>query len=179
MKNISIKEYSQSQDIRYVSLLKSMKPNDTFAGSKANIGRLPYLEVVNWYSKITKIKTFEDVCSLFCFVFNIEPEAFWGESVVNYFSSLNFIEQDFLNRQEKESKILKGASVDKLKWEAAGGNSLKMFSPVSPLDELAQRYGGDPFDWGKNPYNDVIYLVTMITRKSIVSRNYQKLMNEK
>ena len=91
---------------------------------------------------------------------------------------MNFIEKDFKARQEKESKILNGVGVDKLKWKAAGGDSLNIFSPVSPLDEIAQRYGGSPFKWGEEPYNDVLYLITMIIRKSIVSANYQKLMSE-
>lgn len=178
LRNISIREYAESNDLRYSSLLKSMNPKNEFAGKVAKIGRLPYRHLVNWYSEITKVKTFNDVCDLFKFIFRIEEHEFWNETVVNYFAALNFIQNDFKERQEKESKILKGSGVDELKWKAAGGESLRRFSPVSPLDEIAQRYGGSPFEWGEEPYNDIIYLITMITWKSIVSKNYQKLMSE-
>ena len=169
MNNITIKKYSKNPDIKYPSLLKSMRPKNEFSGKEAKIGTLPYLEVVNWYGKLSKMKTFNDVCNLFKFVFNIEDNEFWNESIVAYFAAFNFIQNDFLDRQEKESKILKGSEVDKLKWKAAGGDSLKKFSPVSPLDEISQRYGGSPFEWGEKPYNEIIYLITMITRKANIS----------
>lgn len=179
LKNITVKQYSQKPDIRYSALLSSMKPKNLFAGKVSNVGELPYLDVINWYTKIGNIKDFNGMVELFCFVFNIEEQEFWSENLVNYFAAKNFIEQKFKTQQEAEAKLLKGSGVDKLKWKAAGGESLKMFSPVSPLDDLAQRYGGDPFEYGRKPYNRIMYLLTMITRKNTVSRNYQKQMNEK
>ena len=179
MNNITIKQYASKSDIRYSALLSSMKPKNLFAGKVSNIGELPYLDVINWYKKIGTIKDFEGMAELFCFIFEIEEDSFWSENLVSYFAAKNFIEKKLKTQQEAEAKLLKGSGVDKLQWKAAGGESLSMFSPVSPLDDLAQRYGGYPFEYGRKPYNDVLYLLTMITRKNTVSRNYQKLMNEK
>ena len=179
MKNITVKQFSEKPDIRYTALLSSLVPNNLFAGKQSNIGRLPYLDVIAWYEKITKIKDLHGMCDLFTFIFDIEEVEFWNASIVDYFSAKNFIEQDFKTRQESEAKLLSGGSVDKLKWEAAGGNSLRAFSKTSPLDDLAKRYGGYPFDYGRKPYNDILHLITMSIRKNIVANNYQKLLNEK
>lgn len=178
MKNITVKQYSQKPDIRYQYLLNSLEPKNMFAGKESHIGGLSYLDVINWYTAIRNIKSFDDMCKLFTFIFCIEEDDFWNENVVNFFAAKNFIEQDFINRQKKESKVLKTASVDPLKWKAAGGDSLNNFSPISPLDDLAKRYGGYPFEYGDKPYDEVFSLLVMITRKNMVAHNYQKLLNE-
>lgn len=179
MKNISVRKLSKNPDIRYSSLLSCLEPVNFFSNKKANIGTLPYLEVVNWYKKLGKVKNLDDMCSLFTFVYQIEPWEFWGENVVNFFAAKNFIEKDFKNRQEAEAKLLQGSSVDPLMWKAAGGDSLRNFSTTSPLDDLCQRYGGYPFDLGKQPYNQIMWLITQSTRKTIVNANYQKLISGK
>jgi len=179
MRNITVKQYAKKPDIRYASLLSSMKPKNLFAGKVSKIGLLPYLDVIHWYTKLGTIKDFDGMLELFTFIFDISDDDFWNENVVNYFAAKNFIEKDFKQRQEKEAKLLNSSGGDALKWKAAGGESLRNYSPVMPLDDLCKRYGGYPFDRGKKPYNEVLYLLTMITRKERVLANYQKLMNEK
>jgi hypothetical protein len=177
MRNISIRKYSTlKNDITHNALLSSLKPKNLFAGKQSNIDSLPYLDVVYWYDHIKKINAFNDVCELFIFIFGIDSEAFWNEKVTSFYEAQNFILEDFKRRQETEAKLL-SSGVNNNNWTAAGGDSLIPFSKVTPLDDIAQRYGGYPFDYGRKAYSEIIFLLTMITKKNKVQRAYEKIVN--
>lgn len=176
MKNITIKQYATLADTtKYDAILKHLKPKNYFCKNKAKIGDNTYSEVMHCYKLIKKIDNWEKMFELYEICYKVSETDFWNETIVNFWHSLNYLIETFKAMQQKENELLSGSNVNHSLWERAGGNTLKTFSVISPLDDLGQRYGMYPFDLMEKKYNQILILLSLTKRKDAVLAKYSEL----
>jgi hypothetical protein len=170
---MTIKQFLKSKrEQSKIALLQSLKVKDCLG---FDINKLTYNEVRACNRELRKSKTIEDTYDVFDTLFKITKEQFFELDIVNYFQTKKFIEEKFISLAENESKLLNSFSNDDIKWQAAGGDKLKEFGDVLPLDRLAKLYGGYPFDYGERKYIEIIYLLRMNMVYNQVEKEYNKM----
>jgi hypothetical protein len=180
MRNITIEAYAQLKDTtEYDTILKHLHPHNYFADKIANIGELPYTTVAHSFGLIQSMDSWYKMVELFTLCYGIDEKTFWNEKIRVYYAAINFLKAEFERLAKAEEKLLHSTNTDSELWERAGGARLKPFGKTSPLDDLACRYGQYPFDLGKKPYNEIIYLLSLVKVKNEVSNEYQKLKVKK
>jgi len=74
--------------------------------------------------------------------------------------------------QDNENKLAQSGKIDIGKWKMAGGDRLKPFDDLMPLDQLGERYGIYPYDIGRKPYSEVFMLMAGVKTLNEVNYNY-------
>jgi len=170
LKKINVHQYIQLTDhTEYDLLLSHLLPNNVY---NVNISDISYTNVKYCIDLMRELDNWNKVKELFEFCFN--ETDFYNLDIVKYFTAKNYLIQHFKIIVDNENKMSKGGNIDLGKWQMAGGDRLKPFNNVLPLDALSQRYGGSPFDWGRKPYGEVFYLIAMTKTSNEVNENYNK-----
>lgn len=168
LKNITVKEYLTSEDfLKYDEVLKHQKGK-----SDINILQKPYTDVKYCLSLLSKLSSFDNIAEVFEVLFDIPKDKLMAMGVLEYYNLRNYLISTFKTIIDNEKKVSQGGNTDEGKWFMAGGDRLKPYNDILPLDQLAQRYGGSPFDWGRKPYSEVFYLIVMTKTANEVSYNY-------
>ncbi len=175
LKNISVLEYSKLDNNLEYEVLNHLKPKNKFIGIESNIMQMPYTNVKYCINLLRNINDYNAICELFSIVFDIDNNSFWNAPIDNYFEARNFIIETFKLINDNEQKIAKGGNTDVGKWKMAGSDRLNPYNDNLPLDQLGQRYGGNPFDWGRKPYSEVFYLIAMTKTSNEVNYNYNTM----
>lgn len=180
MDKLSIRQYSQLFDtLEYELILNALKPLNSFCGSKLDYNKITYDNVRKLFYLSNKGKTLDDMCELFCIAFNIEDYIFWSANIEEYFSAKNFIVKYLKDTQDKEAKLLKSIDADAGLWEQAGGNSLNVFSDLMPLVQLGEIYGIYPYDMKDKPYNEILTLLVLHSKRGKVQSKFNELKSKK
>lgn len=170
MKKINVQQYIQLTDrTEYDLLLSHLLPDNVY---NINISDISYTNVKYCIDLMRELDNWNKVKELFELCFN--ETDFYNLDIVKYFTAKNYLIQHFKIIVDNENKMSKGGNIDLGKWQMAGGDRLKPFNNVLPLDALSQRYGGSPFDWGRKPYGEVFYLIAMTKTSNEVNENYNK-----
>jgi hypothetical protein len=173
---ITLNEYiALPNKIAYDTLLECSGKSNTFNKKTINILELSYTNVKYCLSLLHKIKSFDDLFLVYEVLFDCDRKSFFNSDIVSFYKSRNYILETFKNIQENESKLASSTKTDARKWQMAGGKRLEPFNDTLPLDQLAQRYGGSPLDWGRKPYSEVFYLVAMTITSNDVNNNYNTM----
>lgn len=178
MKNITIKQYenlSDAERLKYVSILDSIKPKECL---KLDLNAISWDSVKKVNKRLNKVKAIDEVFELFNIAFDINEEDFFSMPILNFFQTKKFLIEKFVYLQENESKLLQSINHDSGLWELAGGKRLDYFSDNLPLSQLAKIYGGYPFDYGKKPYNEILYLLKMNKEQSEIEHKFQELKSK-
>jgi hypothetical protein len=176
MDKLTIKQYSKLLDtFEYDIFLNALKPLNLFCGNKLDYNKITYAEVRKLFHLANTGKTLDDMCDMFCIAFNIEKGVFWSGNIDEYFSAKNFIIKYLKDTQEKESKLLNSIDADAGLWEQAGGNSLNVFSDLMPLVQLGEIYGVYPYDLQHKPYNEILTLLVLHSKKNQVQNKFNEL----
>ena len=167
MINITLEKFNKLTDakkIPYITLLESIKAKEVLP---FDIDSLTWDEVKGINKKLKKDEIFEALEV----VFKIDNQI----DIVKYFQLKKFIIEKFIYLHKNEATLLSSADVNAGLWELAGGRKLDVFSDNLPLSQLAKIYGGYPFDYGKKPYIEIVYLLKMNKEQSEVDNAYQEL----
>jgi len=180
MRDISIEQYAQMKDtVEYDVVLRNLLPENFFAGKTVSIIDLPYSTVAYCFTLVQDMNTWEKVVELFTTIYEINEKVFWNEKIRLYFSAMNYIKETFISISKREQELLYSSNTDSSLWERAGGARLKPFASISPIDDLAERYGMYPFDLSEKKYKDIIYLLSLVKTKNEVTKEYQNLKQKK
>jgi hypothetical protein len=170
LKKINVQQYIALEDKSiYNALLSHLNPINLY---NVEISNMSYTNVRYCIRLMSELNNWGNVKELFELCFN--DIDFMNMDVVSYFHSKNYLLQSFKIIVDNETKVSKSGNFDIGKWKFAGGDRLKPFNDFLPLDQLAQRYGGSPFDWGRKPYGEVFYLIAMTKTSNEVNENYNK-----
>lgn len=176
MKNISVREFLELQDqTEYLVVLNNLKPKDVFPEHTFNLNNLTYNEVRKINRLCRKVSDLKDHIDIIATAYQVEEFKVYDLPIINFFHIKKFIEEKILNLAKKESDILGNASGDADMWKMAGGDSLKQYADVLPLDRLAKMYGGYPLDYGEKKYVEIIYLLAMNSQQSKVESKFNEL----
>lgn len=179
MKQINVLQFTKLTDIDklpYVTLFSALKPKQHLT---ININELSYNDVRNIFKRLSTAKEIKDVQGIFEKVFNQSEADFYAMPLQKYFQLKKYLNDYFVNLQEREAKLLQSVNEDVGIWEMAGGASLNEFGDVLPLSQLAKIYGGYPFDYGTKKYIEIIYLLRMNNVQNQVENEYQKIKSKK
>jgi len=175
LNNITLQEFIDSNDFyKYDSVLQHQKGKNIFLGKECNILSKPYTDIKYCISLLRSLKSFDDVIEVISILTEKSKEEVLKSDIVEYYSFRNYIINTFKQIQDNESKLAKSTNTDAGKWIMAGGDKLKPYDDVLPLDQLAERYGGYPFDFGRKPYSEIFYLMAMTKTLNEVNINYSK-----
>ena len=175
MNDINVKQYFKlklDKRFPYDALLNTVKPKDIL-GFKIDL--LSWDDVKGINKRLQKANSLDEVFEVFQLAFKISKESFLNIDIVKYFQIKKFLIDKFVYLHKNEGLLLQSDSVDVGLWELAGGRKLDYFSDNLPLSQLAKIYGGYPFDYGKRPYNEIVYLLKMNKEQSEVDNKYQEL----
>lgn len=175
MKEITVKQFYKLSDKRklpYITLLDSVKAKEILV---FNIDSLSWDDVKGVNKKLQKAFSFEDVYEVFNIVFKISKEDYSNLSIIKYFQIKKFLQEKFIYLHKNEASLLSSNNNDAGLWEIAGGRRLDYFADNLPLSQLAKIYGGYPFDYGKKPYNEIVYLLKMNKEQNEVENAFQEL----
>jgi len=176
MDKITVKQYSKLLDtLEYDLILNALKPLNKFCGNKLDYNNISYHSVRKLFHLANNGKTLDDMRLIFVIAFNITEEEFWSSSIDEYFSAKNFIVKYLKDTQEKENKLLNSFDEDAGLWEQAGGNSLNVFSNMMPLVQLGEIYGVYPYDLQFKPYNEILTLLVIHSKRSKVQAKFNEL----
>jgi hypothetical protein len=179
MKQINVAQFIKlplNEQLPYITLFSSLRSKEWL---KININELSYNDVRNLYKKLSKSTEIETVKSIFETAFKINEDDFYNLPLQNYFQLKKYLSNYFVNLQKKETLLLKSVNNDDGVWELAGGEMLNEFGDILPLSQLAKIYGGYPFDYGKQKYVEIIYLLRMNNVQGQVENEYQKIKSKK
>jgi hypothetical protein len=175
LENINVLKYSNLNDTtQYDAVLTHLTPLNSFLGVKGDIMQMSYTNVRYCIKLISNANDWNSIAEAFELVFDCSKDDFFKAKIVDYFMARNYIIDTF-KLIAKNEKALIDNSGDTVKWEQAGGQRLQPFGDTLPLDGLAQRYGGSPFDWGRKPYSEIYYLIAMTKTLSQIEINYSKM----
>lgn len=173
MYNITVKKYTTLKDsFKYDSVLNHVRGVNEFCGKKCDIMSMPYTNVKHCIKLLGNVKNFDYIAEIFELVFEVTQEDFYNAKITDYFKAKNHINEVFRLIVENENRLAKGGNTDVGKWKMAGGDKLANYDAVLPLDQLAERYGGYPFDLGRRPYSEIFYLMAMTKTLNEVNYNY-------
>jgi len=178
MKNITIKQYlklSIRERVIYDALLISLKSSEVM---KINLEIISWDDVKKINKMLGKVDSFNVVCEIFQLAFKINEEDFYNLPIVNYFQIKKYLIEKFVYLHNNEVKLLSSSSSDVGLWQIAGGNRLDFYSENLPLSQLAKIYGGYPFDYGKKPYNEILYLLKMNQTQNEVENKFNELKSK-
>lgn len=178
MKNITVKEYIElnvKERFIYDSLLNNINAKEVV---KIDFDTISWDNVKKIIKLLSKVDSFDVVCDIFKLAFNMTSESFYNLPIVNYFQIKKFLIKKFVYLHENEVKLLSSSSNDIGLWQMAGGNKLDFYSENLPLSQLAKIYGGYPFDYGKKPYNEILYLLKMNQTQNEVENKFQELKSK-
>ena len=175
LNNISVLKFSKLNDIGDYNVLNYIKGKAEFMQKPCNIMQMPYTNVKHCMMLLRKSNGIESMCEVFQNVFDIDADTFYNGEILSYFEARNHIFEMFKLIAENETKLSQGGNTDLGKWKMAGGDRLSNYDAMLPLDTLAQRYGGYPFDLGRKPYSEVFYLMAMSKTINEVNYNYQTM----
>jgi hypothetical protein len=177
MKAITILEYSNLKNTtQYDVVLKHLNPINQFSDKNINLDQLSYADFRKALKLLPNANNFEVALNLFKMVFKFENDIdFWNENIEVFFSAQNYIVKLFSDKIKTENNLLKSIDIDTILWEQAGGNSLKPFSDLLPIVQLAEIYHLYPYDLINKPYNEIIVLLVLHKRKSEVQNKYNEL----
>jgi hypothetical protein len=126
---------------------------------------------------MTNGRDWSSLCQLFSLCFDIDDKDFYNSSIIDFYHARKFLIIEWQRIINNENKVLKSSIVEKDddKWKRAGIDKLNAFSDVSGLDALAKRYGCYPFDLGRKPYSEILYLQAMVKTDNEINYNFQLL----
>ena len=175
LKNITVAEYMELPTTIMYDILNHVSGENKFNGKKCNIMNLPYTNVKYCIFLLQKITNFKTICEVFTEVFGTTEYEFYNALILDFFKARNHIIETFKIITNNEFLISQGGNIDKGKWQMAGSDRLKPYDSVLTLDQLAQRYGGYPFDYGRKPYSEIFYLIAMTKTSNEVNYNYSTI----
>jgi len=176
MKNITIKQYTESQDAgQYDIILSSLKPVNSFAGKQMNVGSMPWANVKYCIRLLNKIESWETVAEIFEICFDVDADVFWKAQITEFYAAKKYLLRAFQSAMETEGKLLAGKSTDAHLWDMAGADRLKPYNDTLPLAQLGKQFGQYPFDLGRKPYSEIINLLAQLKIQNEVESEYQKL----
>lgn len=180
LKNISVKQYSQSQSVvGYDSLLTAMYGKNEFYGKKFDLNKLSYHAVRKIEKLLKKGKTFDDLCSIFKLSFGCSESEFWNSGIYEFYLARNFLQKEIESLMLQEKSLLMSDGVNLDAWETAGGKSLEPFGDILPLMKLGKIYSIYPFEMGHKPYNEIMALLVAHKRSDSVDQKYHELTRPK
>ena len=180
MDKLTIKQYSKLLDtLEYDLILNALKPLNKFCNSKLDFNKITYRNVRSLFYLSNNGKTLDDMCEMFIIAFDIDKETFWNASIEEYFSAKNFIVKYLKDTQEKEAKLLNSIDADAGLWKQAGGESLNVFSDLMPLVQLGEIYSIYPYDMQDRPYNEILTLLVLHSKKAKVEARFNELKSKK
>lgn len=178
MINISLKEFVNVIDPTEYEVLEALQPSNTFAGNKADIQSLQYVEVKYCIKLLSKVDSWDVVVQLFTICFGLKNESeFWEQGVKEFYQAKKYIIRELSKIYETEAKIMESKSTDQQLWQMAGADKLKPFNDTMPLHQLGKLFGIYPYDLGKKPYKEVFSLIAQNKIYNDVESAYQKLMS--
>jgi hypothetical protein len=178
MRNVAIKEYLLTYKTNPSNLiLEALKANDSFPDKPFDLNVLTYNEIRQINRKLKAVKDLSDYISILSIAYRAEEFEVLDLPIINFFEIKKFINEKILSLLEKEAKILSNADGDADMWRMAGGDALKQYADILPLDRLAKLYGGYPLDYGEKKYVEIIYLLAMNAMHDKVDRKFYELKN--
>ena len=172
LRNITVQEFLTSKDyLNYDEILKHI----TAKKNEVNILQNSYTNIKYCISLLQKEQGgFDGITEVFEILFGFNKETLMQLKVLKYYELRNYVIETFKNIVNNEMKLAQGGNTNLAKWQFAGGDKLRPYDNVLPLDQLAERYGGNPFDWGKKSYSEVFFLIAMNKNLNEVNYNYSK-----
>jgi hypothetical protein len=180
MDKINLFEYrSLKNTIEYDSILKHLKPLNSFGGGTIDLNKLTYKDVRSCLHLMKDLKEWDNIEELFCLAYGIEKVKFWLIGIDEYYSAQNYLIKSFTDLQVREGKLLQSINADAGYWEMAGGSKLNKFSNLMPLVQLGEIYNIYPYDLQDKVYNEILTLLVLHKEKAEVQESYSKLKQKK
>jgi hypothetical protein len=180
MDKINLSEYAKLKStIEYDSILKHLKPSNSFGGGKIDFNKLTYKDVRSCLHLMKEMKDWDNIKDLFCLAYGIDSDKFWKVGIDEYYSAQNHLIKAFTELQERESKLLQSINADAGFWEMAGGARLNKFSNLMPLVQLGEIYHIYPYEMQNKIYNEILTLLVLHKEKAEVSEAYSKLKQKR
>ena len=175
LKDYTIAEYKKLKNTTKIDvILNFVEPINFFFGKQMNIGLMPYSNVRHCFNIVSNQMNWKNCEELFEICFDVKD--FEKATMSEFFKARNFLIKEFKSTIEKENKLLNSEfNDDSYKWQEAGIERLKPYNDVISLDRLAQRYNIYPFDLGRKPYNEVLYLMAMVKVDNEINVAFSKI----
>jgi len=169
LKNITVAEYLVSKDfLKYDEVLR-FEAGQNFGH---NISSNSYTNVKYCLSLLQKVSSFDTIIEVFEILFGIKEEELMQMRILDYYRLRNHLINTMKLIQDNENKLAQSGKIDIGKWKMAGGDRLKPFDDLMPLDQLGERYGIYPYDIGRKPYSEVFMLMAGVKTLNEVNYNY-------
>ena len=175
LKDYTISEYKKLKStVKLDVVLNYVKPVNLFFGKQMNIDSMPYMNVKHCMKLATSEMNWNVCAELFEICFEIKN--FDEVKILEFFQARNFLIVTLQEAIKKESILLSSLPNEQsMKWEHAGIKRLEPYNDVISLDRLAQRYNLYPFDLGRKPYSEIIYLMAMVKVDNEINIAFQNI----
>jgi hypothetical protein len=157
------------------SILFALKPINSFNKKVLNVNDMIYINTRVCIKLMTTGRDWGSLYQLFNLCYDCSENDFYNSKIIDFYHARKYLIQEWQRVIENENKVLKSQIVerDKDKWQRAGINRLNNFSDVIGLDKLGVKYGLYPFDLGRKPYSEILYLQALTKTDNEINYNYQ------
>ena len=165
--HINVKDFfllDENEAIKYVELQSIMLSKDVFLNYRAK----PLSELT--FGQVSEIKRnfinpdYKSLLNCFKIVFKVKEDDYRRSDIIPYFYALNWIKDQIMVLIEKEKMLIPDPDPE---LEMAGVKKLTIFSEMSILINLAEKFSTTPMAIETWTYNLVFTIIL-----------YQKLLNE-
>jgi hypothetical protein len=114
-----------------------------------------------------------DYFTIYKIIYKQTPESFLKGTVLEFFTSLKYIQHWIEKINHKEQQALESSSDDK--WIQAGGDRLNIFGELGVMIRLAEQFGCTPQQIGDWRYNDVFTVLLWNNINNEIMKNYHHI----